>query len=438
MRIKVKSLTVALVSMSVVLAAGELLAQSTAGNQAPAVSAAATATELGQSAAPIAGPLQPGAVAPSNHPTGASVSAANASPSEGLPQQSGRAHTASSIDPNAAFTHFRVGQRNVKRILADQDLLWVGTSGGVIKYNLKTDDYRLYDIRNGLLANGIFHLSKLHGNIVAGTYGGGFGILDGATDQWKIYNIPQGLGDAFVYDLVEADNGDIWVATWSGANRVRGGNLDDRSYWDLFTVANTQGGLPNDWVYALVKGRQGDVWFATEGGLAHFKDGLWTNWQHEDGLGAPYELVRDQIQFKNDPAQYSKHHARQKTEMGLQNVDVAYNPNYIVALLMDSDGVIWAGTWGGGLARFDGATWTNYTTADGLPGNHVFALHQGPKGKLWIGTSDGLARRDAEGFKVFTTADGLFSNTVFSMATTQDGSSWIGSFGGVARVTHLD
>jgi len=196
--------------------------------------------------------------------------------------------------------------------------------------------------------------------------------------------------------------------------------------------------LPNDWVYALVKGRQGDVWFATEGGLAHFKDGLWTNWQHEDGLGAPYELVRDQIQFKNDPAQYSKHHARQKTEMGLQNVDVAYNPNYIVALLMDSDGVIWAGTWGGGLARFDGATWTNYTTADGLPGNHVFALHQGPKGKLWIGTSDGLARRDAEGFKVFTTADGLFSNTVFSMATTQDGSSWIGSFGGVARVTHLD
>jgi len=148
--------------------------------------------------------------------------------------------------------------------------------------------------------------------------------------------------------------------------------------------------------------------------------------------------VRAQIEFQTDPALYSEHHARQKEEMGLQDVDIAYNPNYIVALLVDTDGIVWAGTWGAGLARFDGVEWTNFTMADGLPGNHVFMLHQDSDGIVWVGTSDGLARRDGDGFKVYTTADGLFSNRVFSMNTASDGSYWIGSFGGVARIASLD
>ena len=89
-----------------------------------------------------------------------------------------------------------------------------------------------------------------------GTYGGGLSLLDEKTGQWKGYNIPEGLGDAFVYDVLTARNGDIWIATSSGVNRVRGGNLDDRSKWDLFTVENTRGGVPNDWVYGLAEGER--------------------------------------------------------------------------------------------------------------------------------------------------------------------------------------
>ena len=359
-------------------------------------------------------------------------------PPKGLPPRTGRAHQAGGLDPKAEFTHFRVGQRNVKRILADGDTMWVGTSGGVIRYHTRSDEYRLYDLRSGLLANGIFHVGKLGRRVVVGTYGGGMALYDRPADTWKVYNIPDGLADAFVYDVLETERGDIWIATWSGANRVRAGALDDPAKWDLFTVANTQGGLPNDWVYSLAKGRDGSVWFATEGGLAHYQDGTWENWQHDDGLGAPYERVHTQIQYTHDPAQFSRHHARQKSEMGLEDVDVAYNPNYIVALLIDRDDNVWCGTWGGGLARFDGSSWQNFTRSEGLPGNHVFALHQDPQGRLWVGTNDGLARRDGDTFTVFTTADGLFSNTVFAMATADDGSTWVGSFGGVARVAKLD
>ena len=350
--------------------------------------------------------------------------------SPGLPPQSGQAHLDSAVDQDAKFTHFRVGERNVKQILADGDTMWVGTSGGVIRYNIKTDDYKLYDTRSGLLANGVFHLSKLDGQMVVGTYGGGMSILDESTQQWKTYNIPQGLGDAFVYDVLKADNGDIWIATWSGANRIRQGKLDDRDSWDLYTVENTNGGLPNDWVYGLAMGKNGEIWMATEGGLARFKDGEWDNWNHEQGQGADYALVKDQIQFTNDPANYSKHHTRQKSEMGLEQINVAYNPNYIVALLVDDDGSVWA--------HFNGTAWENFTVSDGLPANHVFSLHRDSAGRILVGTSNGLAVRDNEGnFKVFNTADGLYSNVVFSMATADDGSSWIGSYGGVARIAKL-
>ncbi|MGB5081966.1 MAG: two-component regulator propeller domain-containing protein [Burkholderiales bacterium] len=339
-----------------------------------------------------------------------------------------------SVDPTRAFTHFRVGNKNVKRIFADGRILWVGTSGGMVRYDTGTDEFKLYDTRNGLLSSGVFYVGKLKGRIAAGTYGGGLSLLDEGAQKWETYNVPQGLGDAFVYDVLAASNGDLWIATWSGANRVRGGALDDRSRWDLFTVENTQGGLPNDWVYGLAEGLKGDIWLATEGGLARYRGGIWDRWNHANGLGAPYEEVKNDIDFKNDPSKVSQHHAKQKQEMGLQGVDVAYNPNYIVSMAVDRDGVVWAGTWGAGLARFDGRKWTNYTKAEGLPGNHVFMLHVDPRGVLWIGTNNGLAKMSGEKFEVMTVADGLFSNAVFAMTTDADRSIWVGSFGGVAHI----
>lgn len=347
--------------------------------------------------------------------------------------------TAGAVDPDARFTHFRVGDRNVKSLLADGDTLWVGTSAGVVRYDTLSDTYRLFDLRSGLLANGVFHLGWLDGRLAVGTYGGGLAVMRDDNESWRLYNIPDGLADAFVYDVLDAANGDVWIATWSGANRIAGGALDDVERWRTYTVENTGGGLPNDWVYAIEQDKHGVVWFATEGGLARFDGSHWQNWRHEDGLGAPYESVREQIEYRNDPARYSEHHARQKVEMGLDEVDIAYNPNYIVALAVDENGVVWCGTWGGGLARLEGQRWINETMAQGLPGNHVFMLHIDPEGALWVGTSNGLARRDTDGsYTVYTTRDGLYSNTVFAMATGRDGSRWIGSFGGAARIAKLD
>ena len=352
-----------------------------------------------------------------------------AAPADGL-QREGKAIA----DPSKPFTHFRVGNRNVKSMFLEGNLLWVGTSGGLVRYDTKTEDFKLYDIQSGLLSNGIFHVSRLRGKLAVGTYGGGLSLLDEKTGKWDTYNIPEGLGDAFVYDMLEAKNGDIWIATWSGVNRIRGGALRDRARWELHTVESTKGGLINDWVYGLAEGKDGIIWMATEGGLVRWREGQWENWNHARGLGAPYEKVKDNIQYKNDPAKVSQHHARQKQEMGLQDIEVAYNPNYIISLAVDREGTVWAGTWGGGLAHFDGKKWTNYTTKEGLPGNHVSLLHVSKQGQLWIGANNGLAQLKDGKFTVLTTHDGLFANTVFSMAAASDGGIWVGSYGGVAHI----
>src|SRR5580765_1687931 len=74
------------------------------------------------------------------------------------------------VDLSKPFTHFRVGNRNVKSIYSEGTVVWVGTSGGVVRYDTKTEAYKLYDNKNGLLSNGVFWVGRLRGRITVGTY----------------------------------------------------------------------------------------------------------------------------------------------------------------------------------------------------------------------------------------------------------------------------
>lgn len=340
------------------------------------------------------------------------------------------AHDAGEIGGLRRAIPFEIGQRNVKSILIDGTDVWIGSSGGAIRYDTLRGSYLTYDNKSGLLSNGVFHVSKDGDDFWIGTYGGGLSVFEPSAERWSNYNIPNGMGDAFVYDMLRTADGDIWIATWSGANRIRDGRLDDIGQWDLYTVENTGGGLPNDWVYGLAEGKNGEVWLATEGGLARFVGGEWTNWTHAEGLGAPLEAVEGDTSFGRDPGQYSSHHARQKEEQGLGEVKVAYNPNYIVALAVDDDGSVWTGTWGAGLSRFDGERWETFTMADGLPGNHVFSLHVDDTGRLWIGTNQGLAIREDGELRSYGSESGLNVQSIFAIETSGD-TAWIGGYGGV-------
>jgi ligand-binding sensor domain-containing protein len=77
----------------------------------------------------------------------------------------------------------------------------------------------------------------------------------------------------------------------------------------------------------------------------------------------------------------------------------------------------------------------NFTTANGLPDNHVFSvLVDGDR--VWAGTENGLAVYENNAWKTYTTADGLAHRAVLSLALDKrTGDVWAGTMGGLSRVS---
>ena len=99
-------------------------------------------TSVAAAAAPAAGPVAVVA-APAVPATPAASDAMPAGhPAPAEPQREGKL----APDPSQKFTHFRVGNKNVKRIFVDGDTVWVGTSGGAVRY----DTQGRHDIAPGL------------------------------------------------------------------------------------------------------------------------------------------------------------------------------------------------------------------------------------------------------------------------------------------------
>ncbi len=77
----------------------------------------------------------------------------------------------------------------------------------------------------------------------------------------------------------------------------------------------------------------------------------------------------------------------------------------------------------------------NFTTANGLPDNHVFSvLVDGDR--IWAGTENGLAVYENHAWKTYNTADGLAHRAVLSLALDKrTGDVWAGTMGGLSRVS---
>ena len=294
----------------------------------------------------------------------------------------------------AAFTHYRIGDAAARTLYGDGPLIWVGTSVGVVRYDTRSGERRVYDKRDGLPSTAILFVGKMGGKLIFGTNGGGLAVFDPADGAWENYGVADGLPDARVFAAHQASNGDLWIATWGGVTRVRAGLLRSRGEWRQYTAANTNGGLAGDRTYAVAEDRAGAMWFASQGGVARYQRDRWTNWKDTGGPAA---------------------------------ADA-------VSLAVTADGIVWVGTLGAGLGAFDGRRWRAYTTADGLPGARILALHADAARSLWIGTDRGLARFSDRRFSSLGTADGLLGNTVFAVAAPADGTLWIGGNGGVAHI----
>lgn len=160
----------------------------------------------------------------------------------------------------------------------------------------------------------------------------------------------------------------------------------------------TEDGLPQNSVTAIVQTRDGYLWLGTFGGFARF----------------------DGVKF---------------TPFNSQNTP-GLKSDRILSLFEDGEGSLWIGTESGGLTRYGGGTFTNFTTNEGLPGNSVGPVCEDGAGRLWVATANGLARFQSGKFTVYTTGDGLPHDDVTTLYPQRDGSLWLGTrtaAGGLTR-----
>ncbi len=161
-------------------------------------------------------------------------------------------------------------------------------------------------------------------------------------------------------------------------------------------------GLGGDEVYAITETPNGNMWFgARKGGLTKFEGDSWIQYH--------LESINEE-----------------------RNKQLDLDVNSIRALLTDRNGQVWAGSYGGGLIKFDGDFATIYTTREGLSHNMIVSLLEDKEGYIWAGTADGGVNRfnpadSILSFEAFTTKDGLSSNEVWTVTEDSVGNIWLGA-----------
>jgi signal transduction histidine kinase/DNA-binding response OmpR family regulator/ligand-binding sensor domain-containing protein len=268
---------------------------------------------------------------------------------------------------------------------APDGALWIGTYGdGLLR--LRAGAFEHYGKGEGLSNNAVHCLLVANdGSLWAGTNAGGVNHL--RTRSIRQIGAPEGLSDSDADAVLEASDGSLWIGTEGrGINRYQDGR---------FRIYTNRDGLTSNVVLSICESkRTRTIWVGTmEGGL---------NW-----------LVGDR--FRN-------------ITLG-SGIQVAH-------IVEDRSGGLWVGT-SAGLYRIENGTVVkNYTTADGLPNNRVFAVMETKDRSLWLGTSSGFARFHGGKFTNYAVArPGTPGVRVIWFYEDNAGSLWLGSQGrGVGRL----
>ncbi|MCP4311279.1 MAG: hypothetical protein GY790_08460 [Bacteroidetes bacterium] len=110
------------------------------------------------------------------------------------------------------------------------------------------------------------------------------------------------------------------------------------------------------------------------------------------------------------------------------------SPN-VTSIMEDSHGNLWFGTWGGGVSRYNGETFSHFTEKEGLCNNVVWSILEDCQGNLWFGTEGGgVCMYNGETFTHFTEKEGLSNYRVFSVLEDSHGNLWFGTGGGGASM----
>lgn len=278
----------------------------------------------------------------------------------------------------------------IRSFLRDREgYLWVGTvSGGINRFDPKRETITHYihnpDDPGSPAGNDVrVILEDKNGTVWVGTTRGGLNRFDRASGTFTPYlhrdGDPHGLSSSYVVSLLEARDGMLWVGTWGG-----GLNRFDPMKETFALYEDKRSGDPhaasNRWVFTIHEDRKGTFRLGTRNGLTHF--------DRESGTFACYCGDRH--------APYSLTHF------------------LVTTIHEDEDGILWFGTIGGGLNRFDPETgaFRIFKEKDGLSNNVIYGMLEDDADNLWLSSNKGLTKFNRKTYtcRNYDVYDGLQSN----------------------------
>ncbi len=243
--------------------------------------------------------------------------------------------------------------------------------------------------------------------------------------NFRVYTARDGLVQAQVNCVFQANNGVIWIGTNGGLSSFDGRRFENYSL---------DHGLPSSKVVDITQDTEQNLWVICENkGIAKFDGKRFKGYDQNDGL-----LSNDAKGLAIGPngniwvatfSGVSRWDGEKFFDLNDQN---GLDNTYAQSILCDDHGNIWVGTYGGGLFRFQEGESIRYTTATGLPGNYITRLEKNSKGEILIGTTNGFSRFDGEFFNNVGPAEGLASFQITSISEDKKGYTWLGTYDGIS------
>jgi ligand-binding sensor domain-containing protein/signal transduction histidine kinase len=248
-------------------------------------------------------------------------------------------------------------------------------------------------------------------NLWFGTYGAGASRYDGKS--FTNFTTAQGLTSNMITVIIEDREGNLWFGTDGGGVS----RYDGKSFTN-FTQAQ---GLSNDLVTSIIEDQKGNLWFGTNDGVSRY-DGTRTK------NPCTLKTCSHNLSIHQDLEKHTKEIAKSftnfTTAQGLPN-------KTILSITEDQNGNIWFSTRGGGVSRYNGKSFTNFTTEQGLVNNTIWSSIKDKKGNLWFGAQDGgISRFDGKSFTNFIPEQGIINNNVIKITEDSKGNLWFGTDGG--------
>ena len=304
-----------------------------------------------------------------------------------------------------------LSQSSVVTILQDsQGFMWFGTENGLNRY----DGYEFEQFR------------RERGNPVA-------------------------LNNDFIYDLAEAPDGTLWVATKGGG--LSGYDPKSGEFRNYRRENDDSSGIAGNFARAVLADEDGTVWVGLrDGGLNRFDPRSETFTHvvlgeastvvalHRDAAGILW-VGSDQGLYALDTADGTfktyRHDARN---------ELSISEDLVRSILEDSAGNLWVGTQSGGLNRLDRGTghFQRYAhdpeDPESISTDRVSAIFEDNEGRLWIGTPRGLNLLNVANGRFVRyhndtgDASSLGSDAVTSIFQDRSGILWVGTLtGGVSK-----